>query len=57
MSSPYQPKAGERCTCRPGLARDNCSACEGTGWRIDFAAIRKRHLEETHDMWNTQNTQ
>ena len=36
----YQPKTGARCSCRPGIARDNCPACEGTGWRIDFAAIR-----------------
>ena len=38
----YQPKTGARCTCRPGIARDNCAACEGTGWKIDFAAIRNR---------------
>lgn len=40
----YQPKTGERCHCRPGLQRDNCPDCEGTGWRIDFAAIRNRRL-------------
>jgi hypothetical protein len=38
----YQPKTGERCTCKPGVYRDNCPACEGTGWRIDFRAIRAR---------------
>lgn len=38
----YQPKTGQRCTCRPGIWRDNCPQCEGTGWRIDFAAIRAR---------------
>ena len=38
----YQPKTGAPCACRPGIARDNCPACEGTGWRIDFAAIRAR---------------
>ena len=38
----YQPKTGARCTCRPGIARDNCAACEGTGRKIDFAAIRNR---------------
>ena len=38
----YQPKTGARCTCRPGAERDNCAACEGTGYRIDFAAIRNR---------------
>ena len=39
---PYQPKTGERCNCKPGIQRDNCPACEGTGSRIDFAAIRAR---------------
>lgn len=38
----YQPKTGEKCHCRPGQQRDNCPACEGTGWRIDFKAIRER---------------
>lgn len=38
----YQPKTGAPCNCRPGMQRDNCPACEGTGWRIDFAAIRSR---------------
>lgn len=38
----YQPKTGERCGCKPGQQRDNCPACEGTGQRIDFAAIRAR---------------
>lgn len=28
-----------------GIERDNCSACEGTGQRIDFAAIRARNAE------------
>lgn len=37
---PYQPKTGQRCHCRPGVWRDNCPQCEGTGWVIDFAAIR-----------------
>lgn len=39
---PYQPKTGQRCSCKPGIYRDNCPACEGTGWVIDFAAIRAR---------------
>jgi hypothetical protein len=39
----YQPKTGEPCGCKRGVQRDNCPACEGTGWRIDFAAIRARH--------------
>ena len=38
----YQPKTGVRCTCKRGVQRDNCPECEGTGWRIDFAAIRAR---------------
>lgn len=39
---PWQPKTGEPCSCRPGIERDNCPRCEGTGQRIDFAAIRAR---------------
>ena len=38
----YQPKTGAPCSCRPGIMRDNCAACEGTGRQIDFAAIRNR---------------
>lgn len=38
----YQPKTGQACSCKRGVERDNCPACEGTGWRIDFAAIRTR---------------
>jgi len=40
---PYQPKTGAKCGCRRGVQRDNCPACEGTGWVIDFAAIRRRN--------------
>lgn len=40
--SAYQPKTGVRCGCRPGVWRDNCPNCEGTGWQIDFRAIRAR---------------
>ncbi len=40
----FQPKTGERCHCQPGQQRDNCPDCEGTGWRIDFRAIRARSL-------------
>jgi hypothetical protein len=36
----YQPKTGTPCTCKRGVMRDNCSACEGTGWVVDFRAIR-----------------
>lgn len=41
--SAYQPKTGQPCSCRPGIERDNCPQCEGTGQRIDFAAIRAQH--------------
>lgn len=41
--SAYQPKTGAKCGCRRGQQRDNCGQCEGTGWIIDFAAIRARH--------------
>ncbi len=44
----YQPKTGERCYCKPGVARDNCPHCEGTGWRIDFRAIRERNPIDYH---------
>ena len=36
----YQPKTGAKCSCKRGVQRDNCPTCEGTGWVIDFAAIR-----------------
>lgn len=39
----YQPKTGQSCHCKPGQQRDNCPDCEGTGQRIDFAAIRARN--------------
>jgi hypothetical protein len=35
------PKTGSKCSCRRGQERDNCAACEGSGYVIDFAAIRK----------------
>jgi hypothetical protein len=38
----YQPKTGAKCSCRPGVHRDNCPNCEGTGWVIDFKAIQAR---------------
>jgi len=38
----YQPKTGAKCGCRRGVQRDNCPSCEGTGYAIDFAAIRNR---------------
>jgi RNA polymerase subunit RPABC4/transcription elongation factor Spt4 len=43
----WQPKTGHPCTCKRGVQRDNCPACEGTGQRIDFAAIhRERKARE-----------
>lgn len=47
--SAYQPKTGHKCHCRSGIQRDNCTACEGTGWRIDFAAIRAKRLWEVKE--------
>ncbi len=41
----YQPKTGAPCTCKPGIQRDNCPACEGTGWKIDFKAIRDKKCD------------
>lgn len=41
-AKPYQPRTGARCGCRRGVERDNCPNCEGTGFVIDFAAIRAR---------------
>jgi len=41
----YQPKTGEKCFCKPGIQRDNCPQCEGTGWRIDFKTIRENRGE------------
>lgn len=38
----YQPKTGQKCSCKRGVQRDNCPECEGTGWVIDFRAIRER---------------
>ena len=45
----YQPLTGQHCSCKPGVHRDNCPNCEGTGWLIDFAAIRARHKSVPHD--------
>jgi len=41
----YQPKTGARCSCRRGLERDNCPSCEGTGWVIDFRAVRAQKAQ------------
>ena len=45
-STQYQPKTGTPCHCQRGWLRDNCAACEGTGQRIDFAAIRAKVTPE-----------
>jgi|GEM_PF-3965132 len=39
---PYTPRTGQRCSCKRGMQRDNCPACEGSGLVIDFAAIHRR---------------
>ena len=44
--SEYQPKTGARCTCKPGIERDNCPRCEGTGMVIDFARIRAARMAD-----------
>ena len=57
----YNPKTGEKCSCKRGVQRDNCPSCEGTGRRIDFAAIRKKadrdamplNMPARHMMWNS----
>ena len=43
--SQYQPRTGQPCDCKRGQERDNCPACEGTGQRIDFAAVRARNTD------------
>ena len=45
----YQPKTGQRCSCKRGVQRDNCPSCEGTGWRIDFRAIRDKKTADRID--------
>ena len=42
---------GARCYCRRGIERDNCPACEGTGRRINFAAIRRATCERMGHAW------
>ena len=41
----YQPKTGEPCSCKPGMERDNCPSCEGTGQKVDFKKIRETNKE------------
>lgn len=38
--SPAMPTRGP-CSCRPGIQRDNCATCEGTGRAIDWAAFHR----------------
>ena len=49
-----QPKTGQPCACKPGIMRDNCPQCEGTGWRIDFAAIRAKNLAPAKSQYDIQ---
>lgn len=42
----YSPKTGAACSCRRGIERDNCAACEGSGRQIDFKAIHARRVSE-----------
>jgi len=42
----YQPTLGP-CSCKPGTRRDNCPTCEGTGRRVDFAAIRAQTTDNS----------
>lgn len=46
----YTPRTGARCSCRPGVQRDNCPRCEGTGWVIDFKKIHERR-EKNPAQW------
>lgn len=50
MSKPCQPKTGLPCSCKRGQERDNCPACEGTGWQIDFRAIRAATVQTNYNM-------
>lgn len=43
--SGQQPTTGAPCCCRPGNQRDNCRHCEGTGLRVDFAALRAQTIK------------
>ena len=50
----YQPKTGARCGCKPGVHRDNCPECEGTGMVIDFAAIRARNRPDPEPLTSSE---
>lgn len=45
--SAYTPKTGAACGCQPGIHRDNCPNCEGTGRAIDFRAIHAARKAQT----------
>jgi hypothetical protein len=45
----YQPKTGQPCSCKRGIQRDNCPSCEGTGMRINFAAIQSLNNDRCAD--------
>lgn len=36
------PLTGYACGCRPGVERDNCGACEGSGRAIDWAEFHRQ---------------
>jgi hypothetical protein len=40
----YQPKTGEKCGCKPGVQRDNCARCEGTGWVVEAGCGSRERL-------------
>ena len=40
-----------RCDCRSVFERDNCAACEGTGYRIDFAALHALPVADQLPSW------
>jgi hypothetical protein len=49
LHNPHVPRSGP-CGCRPGIWRDNCPDCEGTGLAIDwrkYHAIRKAERGES----------
>lgn len=52
-------KTGRQCHCAPGRQRESCPDCEGTGWQIDFAAIRAataNHRNHQNTMSNQDQT-
>lgn len=40
---------GYRCGCKPGIERDNCPTCDGTGRALDFRAMREQSAELPRD--------